>query len=118
MRLPPRPREAKLNEPLKGEEGSRLVKASAWAGIIDSSSHLCLKNDKGMPVRAGNFEILEKVSVFYNCDVEEGSKEDNFVMLKEEVGKPFFVLQASGVTTPRQPTSELFTRAELNIHSR
>jgi hypothetical protein len=33
---------------------------------------------------AGNVEMLEKVSVFYNCDVEEGSKVGNFVMLKED----------------------------------
>jgi hypothetical protein len=31
--------------------------------------------------------MLEKVSVFYNCDVEEGSKAGNFVMLKEKVRK-------------------------------
>ena len=31
--------------------------------------------------------MLEKVPVFYNCDVEEGSKVGNLVMLKEEVRK-------------------------------
>jgi hypothetical protein len=38
---------------------------------------------------AGNVEMLEKVSVFYNCDVEEGSKVGNFVMLKEGPESPY-----------------------------
>jgi hypothetical protein len=73
---------------------------------------------QGEESSAGNVEIWKtegspagRVSVFYNCDVEEGSKAGK----KEEEN---FIPQASGVTTPRQPTSELFTRAELNIHSR
>lgn len=38
--------------------------------------------------------MSEKVSVFYNCDVEEGRQAGNCVMLKEEEvsGKPLFII--------------------------
>jgi hypothetical protein len=56
-------------------------------GEESSAGNVEIWKTEGSP--AGNVEMLEKVSVFYNCDVEEGSKVGNFVMLKEgEVGGP------------------------------
>jgi hypothetical protein len=51
VRLSARLGEERLKDSPKFDAGSQLVKASAWVGIADSSSHLCLRNDKGRPVR-------------------------------------------------------------------